>query len=328
MGDKTEISWSDATWNVVTGCTKVSEGCTHCYIDRTPPFRMQHRGFDGDGGIGSTTGVVIYPDRLELPIRWRKPRRIFVNSLSDLFHDDVPIDVIARVWAVMALAPQHTFQVLTKRHARLRSVLTDDDFRELVTQEVVDLVMENPKLNDDNLARAIPDWWPLPNVWVGVSVENQQWAGIRIPALLETPAVVRFLSCEPLLGPVCLDPWHTPHIDGQVRCDGPPPHGLHWVIAGGESGPGARPMHADWARSIRDQCVTAGVAFHFKQWGELAPFNQMSDEGRRRAENQCQSCIGEEDADLIFRVGKKRAGRELDGRTWDEYPAAREATLL
>lgn len=283
MSGQTAIEWTDATWNPVTGCTKVSPGCDHCYAEtfaerfRGTPGHHFERGFD----------VTLRPERLDIPLRWRKPRRVFVNSMSDLFHADVPDDFIARVFAAMALAPRHTFQVLTKRHARMRSLLNSDDFVRAIGQAWL--------FHPNRVTYTDYPGWPLPNVWLGVSVENQRWADIRIPALLDTPAAVRFLSCEPLLGPVTLDPWGG---------DGPPPAGLHWVICGGESGPGARPMHPDWARSLRDQCVAAGVPFLFKQWGAWLPC----------ADPTCE-CDGS------CRVGKKRAGRELDGRTWDEYPA-------
>jgi protein gp37 len=205
--------------------------------------------------------------------------------MSDLFHAGVSDDFIARVFAVMALAPQHTFQVLTKRHGRMRSLLSSPKFR-----ADVDLWLGGSGVHP------IEDWqWPLPNVWLGVSVEDQHWANLRIPALLNTPAAVRFLSCEPLLGPVSFR-WarwapviNAAHLDGMK--------GLGWVIVGGESGRGARPMAGDWPRAIRDQCVEAGVPFHFKQWGSHDEHGKPTH--------------------------KKLAGRMLDGRTWDEFPVAR-----
>lgn len=371
MSDKTKIEWTDATWNPATGCTRVSPGCTNCYIDWAPPFRIEGRHFTvpcehcgGTGfepmtgkfrdshacsickgvgkarshAIGSTTGVRLHPERLDQPLRWKRPRKVFVNSLSDLFHDDVPDEYIAHVWAVMALASQHTFQVLTKRHGRMRALLKSWDFRILVHDAVTEL---NGAERDEV--------WPLPNVWVGVTVEDQQRADLRVPALLDTPAVVRFLSCEPLLGPVRL-----------CRCDGAafevkahpfivnascPLHGavrVDWVIAGGESGKDARPMHPDWARSLRDQCQATGVPFLFKQRGEWT----WNEPGQFRPPTQP---FTDRDAVMhpagmvamtksnpfnpferghphwatrITRVGKKAAGRELDGRTWDEYPEA------
>lgn len=327
MADKTGIEWTDATWNPVTGCTEVSPGCDHCYAKTfaerwrgTPGHHFEH-GFD----------VVLRPERLDQPLRWQKPRRIFVNSMSDLFHDEIPNDFIAQVFAVMAMAGQHTFQLLTKRHGRMRSLLNDEDFQVRVGQM-------RYRLGDDGDFEDGSWGWPLPNVWLGVSVENQRWADIRIPALLDTPAAVRFLSCEPLLGPVDLTTTlgfaHTAHGLAYVE-------GVDWVIVGGESGRGARPMHPDWPRSLRDQCQTADIAFHFKQWGEWAPAGYengthlLQTDGRyiTRESGTSQDPYGHGSGtqDLvdrghpgwvrIRRPGKKWAGRQLDGRTWDDFPA-------
>lgn len=263
MSDNTSIEWSDATWNPATGCTKVSPGCDNCYAET---FAERWRGTPGhhfENGFDLT----LRPERLGQPLRWRRPRRIFVNSMSDLFHADVPDEFIAEVFAVMAAAHWHTFQILTKRHGRMRNLLTRPSFR-------------------DNLAHLAP--WPLPNVHLGVSVETQQWADIRIPALLDTPAAVRWISAEPLLGPVDLTRYVCPHRWLDRRADDASrwvctcgldtgmdgafpirPPALDWVIVGGESGPGARPMHPDWARGLRDQCQVAEVPFFFKQAGAV-----------------------------------------------------------
>lgn len=262
MADGTKIEWTNASWNPVTGCTKVSKGCDNCYAERiTERFH----------GKGSFAVVQRSEGKLYLPLRWRKPRRVFVNSMSDLFHDDVPDSFIARVFSVMAQTPQHTYQILTKRHGRMRALLSSDYFQGTV---------QGLRLDDVGLTAS---WvkWPLPNVWLGVSVENQQWADIRIPALLETPAAVRWLSCEPLLGPVVL-PFvaevngctcyggSLPGIGHEPHCGtepGPAWGNLHWIVCGGESGPGARPMELDWARSLVHQCHEAGVPAFVKQLG-------------------------------------------------------------
>lgn len=332
------IEWTDETWNPVTGCTRVSDGCTNCYIERTPPFRMAHRTF-GSHDIGATTGVKRYSERLHLPLRWRKPRRIFVNSLSDLFHEDIPDAFIAEVFGVMAAAPHHTFQVLTKRHARMRSLLSSTEF---------DLAVAEAWSRRSTTAGSLDGGdstppYPLPNVWLGVSVENQQWAGTRIPALLETPAAVRWISAEPLLGPVdlrnlrvrddalidCLGGDVKSAYDGVVYSG--TPSVLDWVVAGGESGPGARPMHPGWVHFLRDQCQAAGVPYLFKQWGEWRPqplystddrHHVVMPDGRDRGTPWSGWGIDQPDAEVMERVGKKRAGRELGGRTWDEYPQA------
>lgn len=317
MTATSKIEWTETTWNPVTGCTKVSPGCDHCYAEKiTERFH----------GKGSFTEVKLHPDRLDAPLRWRKPRRVFVNSMSDLFHDQVPDEFIAQVFAVMAATPQHTYQILTKRHGRMRSLLDSKTF----LLELGLIYMWGASTPDD---APVNPGWPLPNVHLGVSVEDQKRADLRIPALVDTPAAVRFLSCEPLLGSVDLSRWTG--TDTELRCgcgmssDGVPidqgcsagcmePEfsGLDWVIVGGESGPDARPMHPDWARQLRDQCTEDGVPFFFKQWGEWRPL----------AGNECAQVGDEWPSDtwgqMSRRVGKKAAGRELDGRTWDEYPTA------
>jgi protein gp37 len=360
MADKTKIEWSDATWNPVTGCTRVSPGCG------TPRFEGDKPGgcyaealaerFRGTSGHYYEHGfdVQLRPDMLDRPLRWKKPRLIFVNSMSDLFHDSIPDDYIARVFAVMAVAKQHTFQVLTKRHGRMRSLLNSGHFVAKVWGEV-------DKRAPGVGAQAVMMWpsMPLPNVWIGVSVESQQWADIRIPPLLETPAAVRWISAEPLLGPVDLDEWlpcvfctagvvedqnwspefprHRRSIgDGYIPCaacnlgnwEERTRPALSWIVAGGESGPGARPMHPEWARSLRDQCQQASVPFLFKQWGAWVPSEGTSQYPYRDgayAWIMPDGSPGEPGAHggvSMCRVSKKYAGRELDGRTWDEFPQA------
>jgi protein gp37 len=289
VSDKTGIEWTrgddgtaGATWNPVTGCVKVSPGCDHCYAEtfaerwRGTPGHYFERGFD----------VTLRPDKLDQPLRWQRPRRIFVNSMSDLFHKDVPDEYIAQVFAIMAGCPQHTFQVLTKRHGRMSSLLRNDDF----LAETGRCWLRNDGIPDD----ALWPGWPLPNVWLGVSVEDQHWADIRIPALIETPAAVRFLSCEPLLAQLDLgigDPhrghdnddvygWPNPRIC--LDCSGPEDEdevqffrrepdagGIGWVIIGGESGPGARPMSERWARTLVRECQSASVPVFVKQFGSV-----------------------------------------------------------
>ena len=286
MSDGTKISWADATWSPLVGCTKVSAGCDNCYAIRTAhrmtanPNPLVSQAYAGTEAGGEWTGKVnILADRLDQPLKWRRPRRIFVNAQSDLFHEAVPDDFIVRVWAVMTLAPQHVFQVLTKRHARMRSLLSAPRFQDDVWRAATVLMGEHGIDKGRHFA------WPLPGVWLGVSVEDQRWADRRIPALLDTPAAVRWISAEPLLGPVDLRAWewcdhdsgtytgrsrycrlYRGHDDG--HCTDVLP-GIDWVVVGGESGPGARPMHPAWARTLRDQCQDAGVPFHFKQAGSV-----------------------------------------------------------
>jgi len=234
MALKSEIEWTDSTWNPVTGCTKVSPGCTHCYAERIA-LRLKEAGV---AKYRNGFTLTLHPDALDEPAGWRKPRMVFVCSMGDLFHEDVPLEFIQEVFAVMGTLTRHQFQVLTKRAERLAEL-------------------------DEAL------FWP-PNVWMGVTVEQEDLLH-RVQCLRETRAVTKFLSLEPLLGPVtALD----------LR-------DIDWVIVGGESGPRARPLAAEWVREIRDRCRTSGVPFFFKQWGG------------------------------VFR---KRNGRSLDGRTWDEMP--------
>jgi protein gp37 len=234
MGTHSSIEWTESTWNPVTGCTKISPGCKHCYAER---MALRLRAM-GQPNYVNGFKLTIHEHMLELPLRWEKPRVIFVNSMSDLFHEDVPLEFIQEVFDVMRRASRHIFQVLTKRSRRL-----------LELNQQID--------------------WP-PNVWMGVSIENQDYL-FRVENLRQTSAHLKFLSLEPLLGPL-------PNLDLD---------GISWVIVGGESGPGARPLKEEWVINIRDQCLAANIPFFFKQWGGLR---------------------------------KRRAGRVLRGRTWDEMP--------
>jgi protein gp37 len=246
MAENSAIEWTDATWNPVRGCIKVSPGCKNCYAET---FAERWRGIPGHP-YGQGFDLRLVPEKLTEPLKWKTPRRIFVNSMSDLFQDGVPDEFIDRALSVMLEARQHTYQVLTKRAARM--------------------------------AEYFDGWWGVtppsmpPHIWLGVSVEDRKYGLPRIEELRKTPAAVRFLSIEPLLEDL-----------GQIDLTG-----IHWVIVGGESGPGARPMREEWVTSLRDQCVAAGVPFFFKQWGG---------------------------------VQKKKHGRELDGRTWDEMPSEGES---
>lgn len=344
MADKTGIEWTDATWNPVTGCSKVSAGCKHCYAEREWPRMTKlvpaYAGRD-------FTDVRTHGDRLDQPIRWAKRRMIFVNSMSDLFHPAVPDDFIDSVFGVMWAClygrneqDGHIFQVLTKRADRMRDYFSTDR-REAWARSAVH---HGGGIDPDGIWDQTMNYeGPHPRIWLGVSVEDQAAADERIPLLLDTPAAVRWISAEPLLGPVSLRwlaafPENAPnvslhpsgttnHLDGLRRLD--------WVVVGGESGPKARPMHPQWARSLRDQCQAAGVSFLFKQWGEWAPgencgvpmtkteatadwfadkwsFGTMTP----RESEECHI----DDEPLLYRVGKKRSGRLLDGVQHDGYP--------
>ena len=325
----TKIEWTDETWNPISGCSKVSAGCKNCYAERLFPRPYPGRAF---------TDVRTHPDRLDAPLRWRKPRRIFVNSMSDLFHEDVPDEFINQVFAVMMLCPRHDFQILTKRPDNMRRWFTigrsieEKGFRRVAPIDVIVSVTADRILSgwQSKRSEAVGFTWPLGNVWLGVSVEDQATADERIPLLLDTPAAIRFVSYEPALGPINLtdvgdDGWAYPvnALTGQAdapkflvdRLSGPK---VDWVIAGGESGPHARPAHPDWFRSARDQCAAAGVAFFFKQWGEFSPGGVPCYSHQLTQVEQPGDPLA---TWTMARVGKKAAGRLLDGREHSEYPA-------
>ena len=372
MSDGTKIEWADATVNAINGCSLASPGCTNCYAMRLAGTRLRDHpsrsGLTQQTKVGPVwTGEVRLSETALLqPLRWKRPRRIFWNAHGDTFHDAVPDEWLDRLFAVCALTPQHTHMILTKRGARMREYFVDPAAVERIYDLVCNWAIEG--MGDVVLiapgfpAEMAPDGrhvplgvWPLPNVWLGVSVEDQARADERIPDLLATPAAVRFISAEPLLGPVNLfgcsedrkQIWNwltgetgTMHFDGPDFDDGPK---LDWVIVGGESGPSARPMHPDCARSLRDQCAAAGVAFHFKQWGEWVPidgprtkgcFSRTWPHGERPAAKMKMVSVsgrtwarGDLSAPSIYcgylfaRLGKKAAGRQLDGVEHNGFPA-------
>jgi protein gp37 len=312
------IEWTDATWNPVRGCTKISPGCTHCYAEtfaerfRGVPGHPYEHGFD----------LRLVPEKLPEPLHWRRPRMIFVNSMSDLFHEDVPDEWIDKVFAVMALCPQHTFQMLTKRAERMRNYMFRKDERGRHCGMTYAALIAATRRHDTPPLDLRT--WPLPNVWLGVSAEDQTRADERIPHLLETPAAVRFVSAEPLLGPIDLETIAhggnlinalSPAIgmprdghDSHIWFSREPGTILDWIIVGGESGNGARPMHPDWARSIRDQCQAAGVPFFFKQWGQWHADALLYTDTQGR------------NPPPWMKIGKRAAGCLLDGREWNEMP--------
>lgn len=262
MGDNSKISWTDASWNPVTGCSRVSEGCRHCYAEALS-LRMKWTKLPWTKA-NAKENVVIHQDRLTQPLRWRRPRRVFVNSMSDLFAEEVPEHFIDKVFGIMGASGHHVFQVLTKRPERMAAYLAED--RRLRWAEAINGLHTGGDQAFDAIAYGKG---PLPNVWLGTSVEDQRAADVRIPHLLKTPAAVRLLSCEPLLGPVdleaalCVYDKHGEPSGPRASRDGSPV--ISWVIVGGESGPHHRPMDPAWARSLRDQCQEAGVAFFYKQ---------------------------------------------------------------
>ena len=340
MSGKTGIEWTDATWNPIRGCSRVSEGCRNCYAESVA-YRFSGPGLPYEGlvQLAMVAGkddvrskrlplwngkIKFVEEHLLDPLKWKRPRRIFVNSMSDLFHENVTDEMLDRIFAVMALSPQHTFQVLTKRPERMRAYLSSDEtLGRILRCTAADLGgLNGCSATVEDCADGMAGL-QLPNVWLGVSVENQKAADERIPLLLQTPAAVRFISAEPLLGTIDLDSIR-PYSDhsAMVRSvltgkwsDGPDSgqisSKLDWVICGGESGTGARPMHPDWARGLRDQCVAAGVPFFFMQAAMHG----------RRGHSPLAYMTGS-GVDMI-RVGKKAAGHLLDGAEWHQFPAVR-----
>lgn len=369
MADRSAIEWTDASWNPIRArvmdiqsdgsgkerigwhCEHISDGCRNCYAEAFNRRLGTGRDFKPgerfrDDKVGYNNGevkVFLEETMLTQPLRWKKPRKIFVCSMTDAFADFVTDEMLDRMFAVMALAPQHTFQVLTKRAERMQRWFAPFDRRRAdgLGTAVLQLGYTGP-------LELLP--WPLPNVWLGISAERQAEADERIPLLLETPAAKRFISAEPLLGPIdlhalpfpksCDCEGHSPRLnslDASVHCagccEGPEAIDigkLDWVIAGGESGRNARAMHPDWARGLRDQCRDAGVAFFFKQWGEWAPSTPEEAEANPHSGWQAMAAhphvakaaelYPEAGAKFVARVGKKAAGRLLDGIEHSDFP--------
>lgn len=285
---KTGIEWTDETWNPVTGCTNISPGCDNCYAEKiTNRFKRHPWG-----------QVTLHEDRLRQPEKWKTPRKVFLCSMGDLFHSDVPFDFIEQVFITMLNAHRHTFQVLTKRPGRMAWWINNYWIPTFA-----------------QVSKRLP-----PNIWVGTSVESQKYAP-RLDLLAKIPAQVRFVSYEPALGPVDFRKWLVlahpdwwKESDERIVSDGPRA-AVDWVIAGGESGPGARPAHPDWFRSVHDQCQVVGVPFFFKQWGAHAPQEQWGLGELIAVPSQVDT------ADYLMRKATKHAaGAVLDGREWREFP--------
>lgn len=325
---KSKIEWTDMVWNPISGCTKVSEGCRNCYAERMAKRQAGRNGYP----YNEPFKVTLHPDKLDEPIRWKKPRMIFVNSMSDLFHEDVSFEYIAKVYDIIKQCPQHTFQILTKR---------------------VDRALEFYRKDVRKTGHYPGSYAWLRNVWFMASTENQETANERIPKLLKIPAYIRGISAEPLLSAINLTGLIPPpgkryqcsYCGGYARqysshCRTCGKEGgysgsfanLRLVVTGGESGTGARPMHPDWVQSLLDQCQAAGVSFFFKSWGDWYPFYDRDKDDPdwqnvpNETSNICRLNIAggsgfHGDRVIYFRkLGKKKAGRVLDGRTYDEMP--------
>ena len=398
MSDKSAIEWTDATWNPIrarnlkTGkvgwhCEHATTGCEFCYAESFN--KRLGTGLDFKPGHRRDIEIFLDEEMLTQPLRWKKPRMIFVCSMTDLFAEFVTDEQLDKIFAVMALSPQHTFQVLTKRAERMRDYMATPERKRLIAAQSMPISCllaadggHEARIKLDHFSACFAGAGPFPNIWLGVSTERQQEADERIPLLLQTPAAVRFISAEPLLGPIDLEPWlswpdNAPDVDdkswgcqecdGDRSCDCPnekavytvtegprdpvalAPKWIHeqretvdWVIVGGESGPKARAMHPDWVRSLRDQCQTAGTKFFFKQWGEYLPWSQFNGAAIEDDPEQtrfstfewdgerwdhidrpmwCDSADGNiDDTQCVGRVGKKAAGRLLDGVEYSGMP--------
>lgn len=354
MADRTSIEWTDASWTPVKGCSRASEGCRHCYAEiMAARFSKPGQWGEGLARIVETpagkdhrwTGVTRFDEaELTKPLHWRQPRRVFVCSTSDLFHETVPFETIDKVFAIMAMSPHHTFQVLTKRASRMRDYMRGETLARRISDVVNAWPPEEIGFGNEYTADArLAFGRPLPNVWLGVSVEDQEQAVARIPHLLACQAAVRWVSAEPLLGPLnlraldlgngitldALTGFHSAQVAGLAGRSLPPAlPGLDWVVAGGESGPGARPMHPDWARDLRDQCAIVS-SFFFKQWGDWIPEGQQRAAPTKINSMRRRWCSLEDGADLyakgaaaVHPVGKKAAGRLLDGVEHNAMPRA------
>jgi protein gp37 len=382
VADNTAIEWTHRpgtkgeTWNPTVGCSILSPGCTHCYAMGEAARQVRcaaglKRATHYEGTVKTVKGRAVWTGKINLapdhilmkPLRWRQPHTVFVNSMSDLFHESIPDEWIDRVFAVMALSPQHTFQVLTKRAERMRAYFDgclNPPFdlplnKAWLTQwhRRGGVLVEIERLAELGFANKFPGvhQLPLPNVWLGVSAERQQEADERIPLLLQTPAAVRFISAEPLLGHIDLLNIRLPekHLDaltgrahypgaGSISSKTLQGNRLDWIIVGGESGPNARPMHPDWARSLRDQCAAAVVPYFLKQWGEWAPvyceedgsfeysheLTFLAPDGKRIAYEDIAKSDFPNASRLMERVGKKAAGRLLDSTLHNEFPQVKE----
>ncbi|ANC52458.1 hypothetical protein A4249_01415 [Brevundimonas sp. GW460-12-10-14-LB2] len=364
MADHTHIEWTDATWNIVTGCSVVSPGCTNCYAMKLAGTRLRdhpsRKGLTTDTKAGPVwNGQVRFnADWLTQPLRWSKPRKIFVAAHGDLFHDSVTDDQLDQIFAVMALCPQHVFQILTKRPERMLAYFV----RLAESQEALDhMSFLVPQVLEDAAARidgashgvSFDDTpWPLPNVWLGVSAEDQTRAAERVPTLLRVPAAVHWISAEPLLAPLNLAAIDDQKQDIKIdalhgkwtayfpateteRGSGPTDSRIDWVVVGGESGQGSRPMHPNWARDIRDDCAAAGTPFLFKQWGDWTPGENAQNTLGRTVETAdwfndqwhfetltpaSAEGMHIDDEPTCYRAGKKAAGRRLDAVQHDGYP--------
>lgn len=339
----TKIEWATKVWNPITGCTPISDGCKDCYAKKMASRLQGRRGYDK----ANPFKITIHPeDKFLEPLKWRKPANVFVCSMGDLFHKDVPTAEIDKVFAIAAILPQHNFMFLTKRPERMAEYFTipAKQLSERWSDAIIEMGISGKNEDVDSVAAYLHNrcalGWPLKNIWLGVSVENQKTADERIHYLNEISAAVKFVSCEPLLLEINFEKslgdslkWHA---GGLKNC-------ISWVIAGGETGHNARPVHPDWVRSLRDQCENDGIPFFFKGWGEykqmdmtslLKPFDIAESKKNKwtlwKDSNDIIfelididgdfACTSEEECIPIQKVGKKQSGDLLDGKQYHEFP--------
>lgn len=309
MGDNTKIEWTDATWNPITGCDIESPGCTHCYAMTLAGTRLRNHPSRAGLTKRAANGAYVWngevrfnKEWIDQPVRWQRPRMVFVVAHGDLFHKAVPDEWIDDVFAIMALANWHTYQILTKRSARMAEYMAELYAGRMY--EIAEKWREAGFNAQSTIMKSFADG--LPHCWLGVSAEDQKHFDKRVKHLMEIPASVRWVSAEPLLGPI---------LAGDAL------KSLSWIVCGGESGTRARPMHSDWVRSLRDECVTSVVPFLFKQWGTFIPADQPESRNFVYDNDRCEHVWDESSSTgYSIRVGKKAAGRLLDGRTWDQFP--------
>jgi len=336
----TKIEWTDETWNPIVGCSKISEGCENCYAEkmanRLASMGCSEYGFGVVNPFGEWSGKAVFIESaLEKPLHWKRPRKIFVCSMGDLFHESVPFEWIDKVMAVIALCPQHTFQILTKRPKRMAEYFADKNIKTKIFY-ASDFLSETCDYSEysRNLIKTLKESWPLPNLWLGVTAENQHRADERIPILLRIPAAKQFVSLEPMLGEIDIESYLSgkPSLVQAINLE--PQDNLYfpkldWVIVGGETGHGARPMHPKWVKSILNQCNSAGVAFFFKSWGEWAAHNKPPIRGTYNGGGiflkpdgvcGCQGDWWDGHAAAMNKVGKKNSGYLIDGREYREFP--------
>lgn len=307
MAKKSGIAWTERVWNPVSGCSKVSSGCANCYAEREWPRFLANNNEPADRPF---TDVKCHPDVLDKPFAWTEDRLIFVNSTSDVFHEDVPFDFVDKMFAVMALTPRHTYQILTKRPERMLEYFIKHFTRHKIAVEAKAYTKKKHPGGENCDPDVCNMQWPLPNVWFGVTAENQATADLRLPILMQVPAAKRFVSIEPMIGPINLNSDRRGFLSADVALD--------IVIVGGESGRDVRRMNINWVRALRDECKRNGKHFFFKQWGEWKCFNDNDPAVFEHLDAGFDVFFDLEHHVRYVKLGTANSGNELDGELLDE----------